>query len=408
MTWDMDLYRILLTISWYARVSMHLYVPVCSSVFRKLPLQHRFFPDIPWAHEQASTMMFDNMVDENNIDISRSDINFIHELIDPKRNVATQSRKFLYDVVSNSRNSVDVDKFDYLSRDCYYLGMKSFFDSDRLIRMARVVNDEICYPAKHAFSMYQLFYTRYSLHKTVYSHKVAQAIEFMIMDALLEADPVFGISKSVSDPEAYLHMTDAVVSRIEFSTDPSLQRSRQILKDINLRKLYKVAGETVMTYADGQRLGVISEVDITSRQPANGLLVPDRIIVQKFHLDFAMKNGNPLSRVSFFNSSDPDTSFKMEKSSISSIIPDMFSECILRVYVKDATDWNMECARIALAKFGRDHGLPSPGPCHSRASTPAKQVSFARPLDKLSSTKLNFGEKRRRGLDADDFPHSDA
>ena len=32
---------------------------------------------------------------------------------------------FLFDIVSNSRNSVDVDKFDYLQRDAYNVGIKS-------------------------------------------------------------------------------------------------------------------------------------------------------------------------------------------------------------------------------------------------------------------------------------------
>lgn len=128
------------------------------------------------------------------------------------------------------RNSLDVDKFgkgsvllpsqllknpfsDYLARDSHCLGLKGFHDSHRLISMARVVNDEICYPAKHACicsrhyeievlkQCLQLVYTScfilgilfirqvcvivqrflsfYQL-TVVYSHKVSNAIEFMI------------------------------------------------------------------------------------------------------------------------------------------------------------------------------------------------------------------------------------
>ena len=32
---------------------------------------------------------------------------------------------FLFDIVNNMRNSVDVDKFDYLQRDAYNVGIKS-------------------------------------------------------------------------------------------------------------------------------------------------------------------------------------------------------------------------------------------------------------------------------------------
>lgn len=40
-------------------------------------------------------------------------------------------RKFLFDIVSNKRNSIDVDKFDYLARDCLNLGIKSSYDHSR-------------------------------------------------------------------------------------------------------------------------------------------------------------------------------------------------------------------------------------------------------------------------------------
>lgn len=33
-------------------------------------------------------------------------------------------RKYLFDIVANKRNSVDVDKFDYLARDCFHVGFK--------------------------------------------------------------------------------------------------------------------------------------------------------------------------------------------------------------------------------------------------------------------------------------------
>lgn len=43
----------------------------------------------------------------------------------------------MYEVVSNSRNSVDVDKFDYLARDCYCCGLKSTYDFTRSGAMCR-------------------------------------------------------------------------------------------------------------------------------------------------------------------------------------------------------------------------------------------------------------------------------
>ena len=51
--------------------------------------------------------------------------------------------------MANKTNSVDVDKFDYLLRDGYHLGIKeTFLDYKTLMKEARVIDHEICYPSK--------------------------------------------------------------------------------------------------------------------------------------------------------------------------------------------------------------------------------------------------------------------
>jgi hypothetical protein len=47
-----------------------------------------------------------------------------------------------------------------------------------------------------------------------------KAIEFMLCDALAEADPVLGISKTVENPEEYLQLNDTILNQIEFSKEP--------------------------------------------------------------------------------------------------------------------------------------------------------------------------------------------
>lgn len=42
-------------------------------------------------------------------------------------------KRFLYDIVANSRNSIDVDKFDYICRDCHHAGVKASCDFSRLM-----------------------------------------------------------------------------------------------------------------------------------------------------------------------------------------------------------------------------------------------------------------------------------
>ncbi len=56
---------------------------------------------------------------------------------------------WIFDIVANKRNSIDVDKFDYIARDSHFLGLKdTYFDYRGIIKESRVINDEICFPAK--------------------------------------------------------------------------------------------------------------------------------------------------------------------------------------------------------------------------------------------------------------------
>ena len=59
-----------------------------------------------------------------------------------------ESKSFLYEVVANKRNGIDVDKWDYFARDCHNLGIPNNFDMRRYMKFARVivVNDrrQIC------------------------------------------------------------------------------------------------------------------------------------------------------------------------------------------------------------------------------------------------------------------------
>ena len=52
-------------------------------------------------------------------------------------------KRFMMDIVCNSRTSIDVDKFDYLLRDAYFCGSSSTPTPHRLIDNCRVIGDEL-------------------------------------------------------------------------------------------------------------------------------------------------------------------------------------------------------------------------------------------------------------------------
>ena len=58
----------------------------------------------------------------------------------------------LFQIVSNNRNGIDVDKWDYFARDTFMLGMGNNFNYKRCIAFSRVIEvngeTQICYRDK--------------------------------------------------------------------------------------------------------------------------------------------------------------------------------------------------------------------------------------------------------------------
>nr|KAF6423692.1 SAM and HD domain containing deoxynucleoside triphosphate triphosphohydrolase 1 [Rousettus aegyptiacus] len=241
----------------------------------------RFIPlarqNVQWTHEQGSVDMFEHLINSNGLRtvmeqyglIPEEDICFIKEQIkgpleSPSKDDSwpykgrPEEKSFLYEIVANKRNGIDVDKWDYFARDCHHLGIQNNFDYKRFIMFARVCKVEtkmhICSREKEAGNLYDMFHTRSSLHRRAYQHKVGNIIDTMITDAFLKADPYieiigaggkkYRISTAIDDMEAFTKLTDNIFLEILYSTDPKLEAARKILEKIEHRNLYKYVGET--------------------------------------------------------------------------------------------------------------------------------------------------------------------
>lgn len=283
-----------------------------------------------WEHEQASADMFLHLIKRNNLkkyfrdagltwddEHARDDVKFIIELVFgapdkgyprnrdgsfkykewqgrwgvDERTGRRVNKNFLYQIVANKTNGIDVDKWDYFQRDCRQLNMSVPFDADRLLMFARVLDDadgnpQICFPVKEAWTVYQMFQARYSLHKRAYQHKVSRCIENMYMEALIAADswvsvpsddppdlrPGFVLpttpeeeaavteqiradcnslsrcrmSQSIHNMYAYSRLSDYLLRQIATSTVPELWKARSIIHRILRRDIYAWVGETIL------------------------------------------------------------------------------------------------------------------------------------------------------------------
>lgn len=209
--------------------------------------EHEFFPQVlpgsKWSHEQMSVQLVDYMVDQNHIDIDSDCLRKVKDMIiasskfDVKK--SSEEKHFLYDIVANGRNGIDVDKFDYIGRDCRACGLGCNFQFQRLLEGMRVMDDEICYPAKEYLNIHKLFATRADLHRTVYTHAKVKAIELMVVDALVKADDYLKISLYPFDPAQFWKLDDTILKTIEFADSKKLKESRNIIQRIRRRDLYQ-------------------------------------------------------------------------------------------------------------------------------------------------------------------------
>jgi HD superfamily phosphohydrolase len=86
---------------------------------------------------------------------------------------------------------------------------------------ARIIRNEICYPAEHIESVYNIFHSRYKLYKDYYFNVTSKAVELMLADVIRLAEHHFHIAQAAhqlpTTPEPFLRLTDGLVDRIEYA-----------------------------------------------------------------------------------------------------------------------------------------------------------------------------------------------
>ncbi len=94
-------------------------------------------------------------------------------------------RKFLHDLMSSQ---LDVDRLDYLTRDCFFTGvMEGSVGVERIIHMLHVVNDEIVVEEKGIYSVEHFLQARRLMYWQVYLHKTAVSAERMLVNIIKRA-----------------------------------------------------------------------------------------------------------------------------------------------------------------------------------------------------------------------------
>ena len=109
-------------------------------------------------------------------------------------------RKFLHQLVSGQ---LDMDRLDYLKRDSFYTGAsEGNINSERLISMLNVANDQLVVESKAIYSVEKFLVARRLMYWSVYLHKTGLAAEQVLIRVLQRAKELIaqGDSLQASEP----------------------------------------------------------------------------------------------------------------------------------------------------------------------------------------------------------------
>jgi HD superfamily phosphohydrolase len=228
-------------------------------------------------HENRSILLLEMIINNsqfthNNIIYKTADFidmdayNFMSSLIHPYI-FPDAPKNFIYQIISNHLNDLDVDKLDYLCRDSYYLGIGTPIDLSRIIDHVHVINGNISFPEKTSYDIYKVYRTRYDLHKQFYNHKTVICIEYMMKTILEKLDNILKISENIKSNNInhFINLTDSVITTTSFiiqqlkplnydEIKPDIEFINNVLNDINTRKLYKCVHSS--SYSVRQKINI--------------------------------------------------------------------------------------------------------------------------------------------------------
>ncbi|XP_059178815.1 deoxynucleoside triphosphate triphosphohydrolase SAMHD1-like isoform X2 [Physella acuta] len=338
-------------------------------------------------HDMAAAKMIDKLKEIGILNLDKDDITFIKEMIGPLEITGCQAwpyvgrgeeKAFLYEIVCNKRNGIDANIWDYLARDCHHLGFYNNFDYSRFMKFARVIEEDgelqICIRDKEIINLYNMFYTRYTLHKFAYQHKVNCGIEMMVKEALVLAnDSVFikangtayKISECITDTDAYIELNDNILFKILYQKEDdndNLKKAKEIINRIFGRDLYTCVWESKPIQPDLWKIfkenmselskkGIRLEENMCQQFEIYGVKIED-LRIQILSLEFGMKEVNPVEKLKVYSKKTSNKAEFLYKRDSSIVLgPEKFNENQVRVYSVSNEDSKKENIKLTSEKW---------------------------------------------------------
>lgn len=182
-------------------------------------------------HEDRSVELIFHMNEKYSIGLTIEELNILKSVI--LGEVYGKYPKYLFQIVSNKDNGIDVDKIDYLNRDSFYINNINPIEYIYIFRMSKIIDNQIVYDARSQSKIFNIFHTRFTLHNELYQHDVAVITEMMMKDLILENKESLKLEEIHKDFK-WLEITDDIIYNVE---------NKELLNRLFTRKLYKILPE---------------------------------------------------------------------------------------------------------------------------------------------------------------------
>lgn len=147
-------------------------------------------------------------------------------------------KKFLHQLVSGQ---LDMDRLDYLRRDCFYTGVsEGNIGSARIIKMLDVKDDHLVVESKGIYSIENFLTSRRLMYWQVYLHKTSVACEKMLISTLLRAKELASQGIELFASPALRFFLYQTIDRSEFLTNPECLNNFIQLDDNDIWTALKV------------------------------------------------------------------------------------------------------------------------------------------------------------------------
>jgi len=157
----------------------------------------------PWKHhENRSKVIFRHIATRKGL-FTETEKKFVCEVIYPSKPSAA---KWFMNVVNNTVNGIDTDKLDYIVRDNRAFGLHLNIDVNRIILNMQVLEGKICFCERIADELLNLFFVRYRLYATIYTHPTIARIEKVMFDILTDFN--YAQIISAEDIDQFCLLTD--------------------------------------------------------------------------------------------------------------------------------------------------------------------------------------------------------